>query len=155
MNHITVIKSTAPPGFSTQPAAMTASRPIHQMLVPFSAAYLTAAFVTDLAYWRTAEVLWERFSVWLIAAGLIIAALAGIAAVIDLAFRKQRADWIRVFSFALAVLLSLLNVLVHSRDGYTAVVPTGLALSAMVVVVLMLTFSAGWALSHSTSGVRQ
>ena len=40
---------------------MTASRPIHQMLVPFSVAYLTAAFVTDLAYWRTAEVMWERF----------------------------------------------------------------------------------------------
>jgi uncharacterized membrane protein len=109
MNHITVIKSTAPPGLNSQPIAVTARTPIHRMLVPFSVAYLTAAFVTDLAYWRTAEVLWERFSVWLIAAGLVIAAFTAIAAVIDLTFRKQRADWIRVFGFALAVLVSLLN----------------------------------------------
>ena len=155
MNHITVIKSSAPPGFSSQPAAITASMPIHRMLVPFSVAYLTAAFVTDFAYWRTAEVLWERFSVWLIAAGLVMAAFTSIAALIDLTFRKQRADWMRVFGFALAVLVSLLNVLVHSRDGYTAVVPAGLTLSAIVIVLLMLTFSAGWGLSYSTSGARQ
>jgi uncharacterized membrane protein len=30
---------------------------------------------------------------------------------------------------------------VHSRDGYTAIVPTGLALSALVVVILLFT---GW-----------
>jgi uncharacterized membrane protein len=155
MNHITVISTTAPPGFSSQPTALTASSPIHRMLVPFSVAYLTAALVTDLAYWRTAEVLWERFSVWLIAVGLVMAAFVGMVAVIDLAFRKQRADWIRVIGFTLAVLLSLLNVLVHSRDGYTAVVPTGLTLSAVVVVLLMLTFSAGWGLSYSTSGAHQ
>ena len=41
--------------------------------------------MTDLVYWRTAEVMWERFSVWLIAVGLIMAGLAVIAAVVDLA----------------------------------------------------------------------
>jgi uncharacterized membrane protein len=43
-------------------------------------------------------------------------------------------------------LLSLINVFVHSRDGYTAVVPTGLTLSALVVVVLIITGSLGSAL---------
>jgi uncharacterized membrane protein len=36
-------------------------------------------------------------------------------------------------------LLALTNAFVHSRDGYTAVVPTGLMLSGIVVVVLVLT----------------
>ncbi len=44
--------------------------------------------------------------------------------------------------YALAVLLSLLNAFVHSRDGYTAVVPTGVMLSGLVVVILLIT---GWA----------
>jgi uncharacterized membrane protein len=155
MNHITLISTTAPPRWNAQPTVTIAGRAIHQMLVPFSVAYLTAAFVTDLAYWRTAEIMWERFSVWLIAGGLVVAALVTLAAVIDLAFRKHRADWPRVFGFALAVLVSLLNVLVHSRDGYTAVVPTGLTLSAIVTGLLTLTFSAGWALTCSTSGARR
>jgi uncharacterized membrane protein len=155
MNHVTVISTTAPPGYSSQRAMTTAGRAIHQLLAPFSVAYFTAALVTDLAYWRTAEIMWERFSVWLIAGGLVMAALVAVAAIIDLAFRKQMTDWPRTLGFALAVLLSLLNVLVHSRDGYTAVVPTGLTFSAIVVFILALTFSTGWALTYSTQGARQ
>jgi uncharacterized membrane protein len=41
----------------------------------------------------------------------------------------------------LAMILSLFNVLVHSRDGYTSVVPTGLILSGLVVLILIVT---GW-----------
>jgi len=44
------------------------------MLVSFSVAYFTAALATDLAYWQMPDVMWERFSIWLIAAGLIMAA---------------------------------------------------------------------------------
>jgi uncharacterized membrane protein len=33
---------------------------------------------------------------------------------------------------------------VHSRDGYTAVVPTGLILSGVVVLILMVTAWMGW-----------
>jgi uncharacterized membrane protein len=33
----------------------------------------------------------------------------------------------------------VINAFVHSRDGYTAVVPTGLMLSGSVVAVLLLT----------------
>jgi uncharacterized membrane protein len=36
------------------------------------------------------------------------------------------------------VFLAVINAFVHSRDGYTAVVPSGLMLSASVVVVLLL-----------------
>jgi uncharacterized membrane protein len=64
-------------------------RPIHKMLVSFSAAYFTGALVTDLAYWHVPDVLWERFSIWLITAGLIMAGLAVIAYVFDVASGRQ------------------------------------------------------------------
>jgi hypothetical protein len=66
--------------------------------------------VTDLAYWRTAEVMWERCSVWLIAGGLVMAALVLLAAVIDLALGKQKPIWFRALTYAAAMLISLLSV---------------------------------------------
>ena len=126
---------------ANQRSARPRGRPIHRMLVSFSVAYFVGALVTDLAYWQMPDVMWERFSIWLIAAGLIVAGLATIAYVIDLAGgrRIDRPAWPRMVGYALAVLLALTNAFVHSRDGYTAVVPTGLMLSACVVIVLLLT----------------
>jgi uncharacterized membrane protein len=112
------------------------------MLVPFPIACFVGALVTDLAYWRTLDVLWERFSIWLIAAGLIVAGLAVIAGVIDAVGRRIRTlAWPHAVGYALALALSLINAFIHSRDGYTAVVPTGLMLSGLVVVILLVT---GW-----------
>jgi uncharacterized membrane protein len=120
-------------------------RPIHKLLVSFSAAYFTGALVTDLAYWQTLNVLWERFSIWLIVAGLVLAGLAAIAYAIDLLAGRQidRPALPRVVGYAVAALLSLVNAFVHSRDAYTAVVPTGLMLSGIVLVVLVLTAVVG------------
>ena len=124
--------------------------PIHKVLVSFSAAYFTGALVTDLAYWHVPDVLWERFSIWLITAGLIMAGLAAIAYVFDLANNTsiERPAWPRAVGYAIAVLLSLANAFVHSRDGYTAVVPLGLTLSALVVIILLLTAWVGMALAN-------
>src|ERR1700691_544757 len=122
-------------------------RSIHKIPVSFSAAYFSAALVTDLVYWQVPNVMWERFSIWLIVAGLILAGVAVIAYLIDLARGRKvaRPAWPRVVGYALAVVLSLANAFVHSRDGYTAVVPTGLMFSGLVVVVLVLTALAGMA----------
>src|ERR1700727_1478008 len=59
-------------------------RSIHKMLVSFSAAYFTGALVTDFVYWQMPDVMWERFSIWLIVAGLLLAGFATIAYVLDL-----------------------------------------------------------------------
>lgn len=101
--------------------------------VAFSAAYFTGCLVTDLVYWRMPDVLWERFSIWLITAGLVMAGLATISYLIDLAGGRHinRPAWPRASGYALAVFLSLINAFVRSRDGYTAVVPTGLMLSGL------------------------
>ena len=42
----------------------------------------------------------------------------------------------------MALVLAIVNAFVHSRDAYTSVVPTGLILSALVVLILLVT---GWA----------
>jgi uncharacterized membrane protein len=86
-------------------------------------------------------VMWERFSIWLIVAGLAFAGLAVIAYAIDVAGgrRIDRPVWPRVVGYAIAILLAVTNAFVHSRDGYTAVVPTGLMFSGSVIVVLLVT----------------
>jgi uncharacterized membrane protein len=122
-------------------------KPFHPTLVPYAIACFAGAFITDLAYWQTVNVMWETFSIWLITAGLVMAGLAVVAFLIDLiAGRRRTLTWPRAIGYPLAILLSLVNAFVHSRDGYTAVVPTGLILSGLVVLILLLT---GWLSSVS------
>jgi uncharacterized membrane protein len=150
MKHATITEATFLGDADSRSTAKPRGRPIHKMLVSFSAAYFTGALITDLVYWQMPDVLWERFSIWLIVAGLIMAGFAAIAYVVDLAGSRQidRPAWPRVAGYALAVLLSLINAFVHSRDGYTAVVPTGLTLSGIVVAILLLTAWVGMALAN-------
>jgi uncharacterized membrane protein len=150
MKHATITETTFIDDANLRLTAKPRGRPIHRMLVWFSAAYFAGALVTDLVYWQIPDVLWERFSIWLIVAGLIMAGFAAIAYLIDLAGGRQidAPAWPRAVGYAIAVLLSLMNAFVHSRDGYTAVVPTGLTLSGLVIVVLLLTAWVGSALAN-------
>ena len=139
--HATITDATFTSDTNLRATARSAGRPLHRLLVTFSAAFFVGALVTDFVYWQMPDVVWERFSIWLITAGVIVAGLAIIAYAIDLATGRKidRPAWPGVVGYALAVVLSLINALVHSRDGYTAVVPTGLMLSAVVVIVLLFT----------------
>jgi uncharacterized membrane protein len=150
MKHVAITETTFTGDTNSSSSARRRRRPIHRMLVSFSAAYFAGALVTDIVYWQMPDVLWERFSIWLILAGLVMAGLATVAYVIDLAGHRriERPAWPRVVGYALAVLLSVVNAFVHSRDGYTAVVPSGLMLSALVVVVLLFTAWVGMALAN-------
>ena len=150
MKHVAITETTFMGDTKSTSSARRRRRPLHRMLVSFSAAYFAGALVTDIVYWQMPDVLWERFSIWLILAGLVMAGLATVAYVIDLAGRRriERPAWPRVVGYALAVLLSVVNAFVHSRDGYTAVVPSGLTLSALVVVVLLFTAWVGMALAN-------
>ena len=122
------------------------------MLVPFPIACFVGTFVTDLAYWQTANVIWETFSVWLLTAGLIMAGFAIIAGLVDFfgsrRIRSLRAAWLHGLGNGLVLVLSVINAFVHSRDGYTAVVPEGLILSGIVVLILLFTGWMGWAMVY-------
>jgi uncharacterized membrane protein len=148
--HATITEANFIHGAQSRLTRKPRRRPLHKLLVSFSAAYFAGALVTDIVYWQMPDVLWERFSIWLIVAGLILSGLATIAYVIDLAGgrRIDRPAWPRAIGYALAILLSVTNAFVHSRDGYTAVVPSGLTLSALVVVVLLLTAWVGRTLAN-------
>jgi uncharacterized membrane protein len=150
MQHTRVTETTFMRDANASSTAKPAGQAIHPTLVPVPIACFAGALVTDLAYWQTADMMWETFSVWLVTVGLIMAGLAIIAFVIDLIAGKpiRTLAWPHAVGYPLALLLSLINVFVHSRDGYTAVVPTGLTLSAVVVVILLFTGWAGSALAH-------
>ena len=123
------------------------TRLFHAPLVASGATLFIAALVTDVLYWRTALTQWENFSVWLITGGLVLAAVAGLALLLDLALRRAgRMHWLDFALLTIAALLSVLNAFIHSRDGYTAVVPQGLALSAIVAVLLLAAGWRGWSL---------
>ena len=119
--------------------------PIHAMLVPFPVTCFIGAFVTDLIYSRTYNLQWQYFSIWLLTAGLIMGGLAALFGFVDYfgdrrVRRVRPANWHMALNL-LAWLLSLINAFVHSRDGWTAVVPEGLILSGLVVLLLGVS---GW-----------
>jgi uncharacterized membrane protein len=121
---------------------------LHPRLIAPAAALLVTACATDIVYWRTLLFQWNNFSIWLLTAGLVLAALAGVALLLDLARRRIGAfAWGRFAGFTVAALLSLLNAFVHSRDAYAAVVPQGLQLSALVTAILLILGWRGWSLS--------
>ncbi len=119
--------------------------PIHPMLVPFPIACFVGTLLTDIAYAASGEVQWANFSSWLLTAGLIISIFAVIAGLTDFfgerRIRALKHAWIHGIGNAIALILSIWNAFVHTHDGYTGVWPTGLTLSAIVVVILVVT---GW-----------
>ncbi|HXA38754.1 MAG TPA: DUF2231 domain-containing protein [Phenylobacterium sp.] len=129
-------------------AHATPLRPsLHPLLIAPAAALLIAACATDFLYSQTLLFQWDNFSIWLITAGLVLAALAGLALLLDVARRRiGTLAWGRFAGFTVAALLSLLNAFVHSRDAYAAVMPEGLQLSVLVTVILLVLGWRGWSL---------
>lgn len=132
--------------------ATIAGHPLHAMLVPIPMVCFVGTFFTDLAYWQTANMLWADMSAWLLTAGLVISLFAVIFGLIDFfgdrRIRDLNAAWIHGLGNGLALILSLFNVFVHSRDAYTSVVPTGLILSGLVVLILLVTAWNGGAMVY-------
>ncbi|MBY5357906.1 DUF2231 domain-containing protein [Rhizobium leguminosarum] len=118
------------------------SHPFRAVPLHFSAACFVGALATDIAYWRTAEMMWTNFSSWLLAAGLLLGGIAAIGGIADFATGRLplRAGIGLLYALGnLAVfVLALFNAFVHSRDAWTSVVPTGLTLSAVTVVVIVI-----------------
>src|SRR5438445_10428667 len=88
MQHVKVTETNFMGDADAGSTAKRGGQAIHPILVPFPIACFTGALVTDLAYWQTADVLWETFSDWLITAGMITAGFAILAFVIDVLGRK-------------------------------------------------------------------
>jgi len=136
---------TTPPGGNPRSTARLFGHPIHPMLVPFPIVCFIGALVTDLAYLGSANIMWSNFSIWLITVGLVIGGLAAVTGIIDYAGdRRVRTAGPATLHMILNIcvfVIELFNAFVHSRDGWTSVVPTGLTLSIISVVLLGVS---GW-----------
>ena len=129
-------------------AARSAQAPLHPGFVGAAAILFIAALATDYLYYSTSLWQWANFSAWLIAGGLVLALLAGIFLAVDLLVRRVGPiSWVRFTILALAALLALINMFIHTRDGWTSVVPEGILLSAAVSILLLATSVRGWSVT--------
>jgi uncharacterized membrane protein len=117
--------------------------PTLRVLVSFPIACFAGALGTDIAYARTADMVWADFSAWLLAVGMLFGLLAAVAGIIEIWVNRRQRVRSSVWPFSvgcvLVLVLGLFDNLVHSRDAWTSVVPVGLALSAVTVVAVLIT----------------
>jgi uncharacterized membrane protein len=121
-----------------------AGHPIYSALLPIPIVCFIGALLTDIAYSRAADMMWLDFSSWLLLAGLIAGGVAGVVLIIETVRARsgRTGAWTAHFLLFLAAwVVEVFNSFVHARDGWTAVVPTGLILSIVAVVLSLL---AGW-----------
>jgi uncharacterized membrane protein len=111
---------------------------LHPPLVACPMVCFVGALLTDIAYWRTHEMLWADFSAWLLLAGIVLGVIGIVIGIWELVtsgpFHGPTGPYCA--SGIVAVILAVFNFMIHSRDAWTSVVPGGVILSALTVVVL-------------------
>lgn len=118
------------------------AHPLYPALLPIPILCFAGALITDLAYIASAEMMWLDFSSWLLLAGLIGGGLAGALLIVELVRARDRRPLLSHFVFLFAAwVVEVFNSFIHARDGWTAVVPSGLLLSIVATVLGLL---AGW-----------
>lgn len=126
--------------------------PFRSVPLHFAAACFFGALITDIAYWVSAEMTWANFSAWLLTAGLALSCLAGIALLADIfvgTLQLPRGIVVIYLIGNVAVFITaLFNTFIHSRDAWTSVVPSGLALSAATVVLMVAVAISGFLLQR-------
>jgi uncharacterized membrane protein len=79
----------------------------------------------------------------------VVAALVGLVILIaNRRLPRTRPIWPVVVGAVSVLVIGLFDNLVHSRDAYTSVVPTGLTLSAINVVLILIVAWFGFAASY-------
>jgi uncharacterized membrane protein len=136
------------PSRNPKSTASIAGHPIHPMLIPFPIAFFVGTFVCDLVFWSTGDLGWAAATLWLLGAGLIMAALAAVAGLTDVLgdtqIRNLSTAWLHAGGNVLVVLIELYNWYSRYAHGAAAIVPTGLVLSLIVVLILLFTGWKGW-----------
>ena len=118
---------------------------LHPFFISLGGALLMAALFTDYMYSSNALIQWSNFSAWLIAGGLVFGLVSAIVLVVEVVLGRAGAiRWLDFILLAAAAILSIFNVLVHTRDAWTTVVPTGITLSTIVALLLLVAGIRGW-----------
>jgi uncharacterized membrane protein len=134
------------------------ARLFHPFFISLGGTLLMAALFTDFMYSSNGLMQWSNFSGWLIVGGLVLALLSAIILLIEVIIgRAGRIHWPDFSLLAVAAVLSIVNALVHTRDAWTSVVPTGITLSAIVALLLLVAGIRGWTVTvqHASAGQRE
>jgi uncharacterized membrane protein len=111
---------------------------VNTALWSFPIAGFTLALASDIAYAQTSNLLWLHFAEWLLFAGIAVGGLAFVVGAIDFLVSRRRPAWPAVVFTIVALIVALINNFVHTVDGWTAVMPMGLTLSALTVLALIV-----------------
>jgi uncharacterized membrane protein len=132
--------------------ARIGKHPIHPMLVTIPIVCFVGTMLTDVMYWESTKMQWADFSAWLVTIGVIVGWIAAVAGLIDFfgnrVVRDQPPAWPHAIGNVIVLILATVNMFVHSRDAWTSVVPTGLALSVLTVAILLFTGWMGWSMVY-------
>jgi uncharacterized membrane protein len=133
--------------------ARIAGHPLHPMIVPFPIAFFVSTLVTDLVYLNTRSPGWASASMWLLGAGIAMALLAAVLGFTDFLgerrVRRIRDAWLHMGGNLIAVALAVVSFFLRAGQGpEAAIAPAGVALSAIVVIILGFTGWKGWALVY-------
>jgi uncharacterized membrane protein len=124
--------------------AQIGGHPIHPMLIPFPIVCFIGALVTDIVFLNNHDPGWATASRYLLAVGLVMAALAAVAGLTDFMGDERirgMGDALKhMLANVTAVVLELVNFFVRLNSD-AAIAKVGIYLS--VVVVLVLVYS-GW-----------
>jgi len=116
--------------------------PIYALLLPIPVVCFIGTLLTDFTYVQSGgNLIWLAFSSWLLLAGLLFGGLAAIVLLIDFIrspAARRPVGWVHLLLFYAALLVELFSVFIHERDGWTAVMPIGLTLSAIGAVLILI-----------------
>ncbi|PSB02933.1 DUF2231 domain-containing protein [Merismopedia glauca] len=122
-----------------------AKHPLHPPLVTFPIAFLVGAFGSDLAFWLTDDLFWATASFWLLATGLASGIIAAITGLLDFLkidrVRKRQAGWFHAIGNVAVLIATVINFSLRWGNTTDSIIPTGLALSLVVSLLLGIT---GW-----------
>lgn len=111
--------------------------PLFSSLMSFPASCFVLALLTDIVYASSYNMTWETASVWLLTVGLLAALVIVLIGLFQAFFQGRWPSMASRIGYAIVLVLAIFNAFVHSRDGYTSVVPTGLTLSVISVILLL------------------
>lgn len=127
--------------------APAALHPLHATLLAFPIALFPAALLADITYLNSSEMQWSNFAAWLNAGALVFGGLVLLWGLVSAA--RGRMSWAYPVLLAVTWVAGLVNAFHHSRDGWSSVGTTGLVLSIVSAVAVLI---AGW-LAFATLGL--
>ncbi|HET7202737.1 MAG TPA: DUF2231 domain-containing protein [Steroidobacteraceae bacterium] len=128
--------------------ASIAGHPLHPMVVPFPIASFAGALATDIAFASSGNPFWADASQWLLGVGVVMALVAAVGGFVDFLgdarIRALAPAWRHMIGNLALVVIEAFNFFIRLGNPADAVVPLGVALSAIGVLLLLFNGWQGW-----------